>query len=86
MGDASEDLQAFARRVRRARRERDLTQEALAARAGLSAKHLSDIERANTDPRLTTVLRLADALGASVHQLLSERRRAADPDRAPRLP
>lgn len=56
------ELLAFGRTVRKARRDRDLSQEALADEAGLSAKHVGEIERANKDPRLTTVLKLASAL------------------------
>jgi transcriptional regulator with XRE-family HTH domain len=62
MRTASPQLLAFGRTLRKARRDRDLSQEALADEAGLSAKHIGEIERANKDPRLTTVLRLADAL------------------------
>ena len=62
MRTASPQLLAFGRTVRKARRDRDLSQEALADEAGLSAKHVGEIERANKDPRLTTVLKLADAL------------------------
>lgn len=58
----SSQLLAFGRTLRKARRDRDLSQEALAHEAGLSAKHVGEIERANKDPRLTTVLKLADAL------------------------
>lgn len=61
----------FGRVVRRARRDRDMSQEALADAAGLGAKHLSEIERANRDPRLTTVLKLARALDLSAGELLS---------------
>jgi len=62
MRTASPELLAFGRTLRKARRDRDLSQEALADEAGLSAKHVGEIERANKDPRLTTVLKLADAL------------------------
>lgn len=62
MRTASPQLVAFGRTLRKARRDKDLSQEALADEAGLSAKHVGEIERANKDPRLTTVLRLADAL------------------------
>ena len=55
-------LVAFGRTVRKARRDRDLSQEALADIAGLSSKHVGEIERANKDPRLTTVFKLARAL------------------------
>jgi transcriptional regulator with XRE-family HTH domain len=62
-------LLAFGRTLRKARRDRDLSQEALADEAGLSAKHVGEIERANKDPRLTTVLKLADALDLRTSEL-----------------
>ena len=76
MRTAPPQLLAFGRTVRKARRDRDLSQEALADEAGLSAKHVGEIERANKDPRLTTVLKLADALelrSAELFQQLDER-------------
>jgi transcriptional regulator with XRE-family HTH domain len=57
--------------VRRARRDRELSQEALGRRAGLDGKHVSEIERANRDPRLTTILKLAGALDLRAGELLS---------------
>lgn len=69
---ASDQLVAFGRTVRKARRDRDLSQEALAAEAGLSAKHIGEIERANKDPRLTTVLKIARALELRSGELLDE--------------
>ena len=63
--------------LRKARRDRDLSQEALADEAGLSAKHVGEIERANKDPRLTTVLKLADALELRSSELFRAVRRAA---------
>ena len=69
MRTASPQLVAFGRTLRKARRDRDLSQEALADEAGLSAKHVGEIERANKDPRTTTVVRLADALGVTVAAL-----------------
>ncbi|HXE45949.1 MAG TPA: helix-turn-helix transcriptional regulator [Conexibacter sp.] len=72
----SPELLAFGRTVRKARRDLDLSQEALADEAGLSAKHVGEIERANKDPRLTTVLKLAGALelrSQELFELLDER-------------
>jgi transcriptional regulator with XRE-family HTH domain len=69
MRTASPQLLAFGRTLRKARRDRDLSQEALADEAGLSAKHVGEIERANKDPRLTTVLKLADALELRSNEL-----------------
>jgi transcriptional regulator with XRE-family HTH domain len=53
---------AFGLALRRARKKRDLTQETVASNAGLTAKHLSEIERGNRDPRLSTVTRILEAL------------------------
>ena len=72
MRTASPQLLAFGRTLRKARRDRDLSQEALADEAGLSAKHVGEIERANKDPRLTTVLKLADALELRSSELLRQ--------------
>jgi transcriptional regulator with XRE-family HTH domain len=54
---------ALGRTVRRRRRDLDLSREALAGDAGISSKHLGEIERGMRDPRATTILRLLDALG-----------------------
>jgi transcriptional regulator with XRE-family HTH domain len=72
MRTVSPQLLTFGRTLRKARRDRDLSQEALAAEAGLSAKHVGEIERANKDPRLTTVLKLASALEMRSGELLSQ--------------
>lgn len=66
------ELLALAGAIRHLRRERELSQEALAFAADIHPKHLSEIERANKDPRSTTVVRLADALGVSVAQLYED--------------
>ena len=55
---------AFGALLRRHRLAAGLTQEALAERAGLSSKAVSDLERdPDRSPRLDTVTLLADALG-----------------------
>jgi transcriptional regulator with XRE-family HTH domain len=68
----SPELLALSRTIRRLRRARDLSQEALAGIAGVHPKHLSEIERANKDPRATTVIRLADALGLTPAELYAQ--------------
>jgi len=73
-------LVAFGRVVRRARRDRDMSQEALAQASGLAAKHVSEIERANRDVRLTTLLQIAEGLELLPGELLTlydEQRRQA---------
>lgn len=82
---SSDNLSSLAQTLRSLRRERDLSQEALAIAAGIHPKHLSDIERANKDPRATTVVRLAEALGVTVGELFPERG-SAQIDRGTRGP
>src|SRR5262245_29490683 len=56
----------FGARLKRERLARGLTQEALAERAGLSARAISDLERGiNRAPRKETLRLLADALQLS---------------------
>lgn len=59
---------AFGRAIRLRRRIRELSQETLAARAGISSNHLGEIERGRRDPRLTTALRVVAALELSRHE------------------
>lgn len=49
----------------------DPSRARLAAASGMSAKHISDIERAIVAPRATTVLRLTAALDLSPHELFA---------------
>lgn len=76
MREPSPQLRAFARTLRKMRRDKDLSQEALADRSGVSAKHIGEIERANKEPGVTTALRLIDGLdvtAAEVFQQVDER-------------
>lgn len=85
MTQPAPELLALAAAIRQLRRARDLSQEALAGAAGMHPKHLSEIERANKDPRATTVIRLADALGVPVSELY-ERVDGQHPPTAPTAP
>src|SRR5215217_5368929 len=63
-GMAAHDLPGFGDLLRRHRTAAALSQEALAERAGVSARAISDLERGvHRAPRLETVRMLADALG-----------------------
>jgi transcriptional regulator with XRE-family HTH domain len=56
--------------VRRLRRDRGLSADQLAARAGVSKGALVALENAAANPNLATLVRLADALGVSVSALV----------------
>lgn len=54
--------QEVGRRVRLARFRRDLTLKEVAARSGMSATHISEIERGKTSPTIGALERIAGAL------------------------
>ncbi|GGU98190.1 transcriptional regulator [Kitasatospora herbaricolor] len=70
MPDPDLVTQALARNLKRLRTERGYTLDALAARAGVSRGMIVQIEQARTNPSVASVVRLADALGASIARLL----------------
>jgi transcriptional regulator with XRE-family HTH domain len=55
--------------LRRLRRDRDLSQDALAGRARLARNHVSELERARRDPSLATVIQLTDALDMTMGEM-----------------
>lgn len=64
-------LQQFGRNVRAARDARGWTQEDLAHRSGLAVVQVSRVERGKREIRLTTLLRLLEALDAQPDELLN---------------
>ena len=60
--------------LRRIRHDRQLTQEELAHRAGLSARYIGAIERANKSASVTILGRIAEALGVDPAVLLKRPR------------
>jgi transcriptional regulator with XRE-family HTH domain len=61
---------AIARNVRRLRRRRDLTLDLLAERAGVSKGTVIGLEQGRANPSISTLCRLADALGVGVSTLI----------------
>ena len=62
--------QRFGINVRRVRKERGLTQEALAHDVEIDVSYLGQIERGERNPTLALVQRLSDALGVGPLTLL----------------
>ena len=64
-------LEVFAQNVSRARKQKHLTQEEISHRSGIHVTEVSRIERGLRDPRVTTLIRLANALDVPPADLLS---------------
>ena len=59
-------------RIRRGRREKGLTLKAVESLSGVSAAHLSEIERGVTSPTMGSLVRIARALAKSTAYFLEE--------------
>lgn len=66
------DYIAFGQRVRRFRKQKRLTQEALAEQVGISASFIGHIERGSRIASLETLMQLCRALAVSPNDLLGE--------------
>jgi transcriptional regulator with XRE-family HTH domain len=64
-----EILTVFGKRLRFLRRTKDMTQEQVAERAGLSLQSVGEIERGRGNPTLVNVERLSDALDVELTEL-----------------
>ncbi len=56
--------------LRRIRHDKQLTQEDLAGRSGLSARYIGAIERADVSASVTVLGQIADALGVEPAELV----------------
>nr|WP_226846526.1 MULTISPECIES: XRE family transcriptional regulator [Achromobacter] len=65
-------------RLRTLRRQQTLSLEQLAQRTGLTKSYLSKLERGLSEPSISTVLRLAEAYGVGVSQLVGDDGAAQD--------
>ena len=72
-----QEAKLFGRRLRELRKQRDLTQEALAESADLSGNYISDLELGLKVPSLTILVRLSQALNLATPDLLTDFTREA---------
>ena len=63
-------LQRLGATLRQYRKQQRLSQQALAARTGLAASYICDIERGQRNVSVLNLIRLADTLGLAVSHLL----------------
>jgi transcriptional regulator with XRE-family HTH domain len=62
-------LVAFGRAVRKRREAKDLTQEALAEKAGLDRTYISDVERGGRNLSISSMVSIAIGLGTTISDL-----------------
>jgi transcriptional regulator with XRE-family HTH domain len=68
--DAKQASAAFGKRLRELRKRQELSQDALANATDIHPTAIGRMERGSREPRLTTILRLAQGLGVQPGELL----------------
>jgi transcriptional regulator with XRE-family HTH domain len=71
MRQSDQPQPALGAAIRQLRKNRDLTQEALAHEAQVTVSHLSTIERGQSNPTWGTIKRIASALKVEMGELAS---------------
>ena len=71
-GEAGQIESRVSRRIRELRRDRGMTLQTLAEKAGVSKSMISKVERGEASPSAATVARLAAGLGVTISSLLGE--------------
>ena len=64
--------QSLGQRIRELRNEKHMSQEELSFKAGISAAHLGQIERATKNPTIDTVAKIATALNVPLTSLFTD--------------
>jgi transcriptional regulator with XRE-family HTH domain len=77
--DREQASSAFGKRLRELRDRQKLSQDALARATDLHMTSIGRMERGGREPRLTTILRLADGLGVQPGELLNDLGKDAKP-------
>ncbi len=72
MAEPIPEAELFGKTLRRLRTARELTQERLAGAADLTTGYVNTLERGMQVPSLTTIVKLAHALGVTPSDLLSD--------------
>lgn len=66
------DYKAIGRRIKFARIRKEVTQESVAEKVQMSLQHISNIETGNTKLSLPAIIAMANAVGTSVDEFLSD--------------
>lgn len=70
----------FGQHLRTLRKEQFMTQSKLANKSGLKLNHISKLERNEVEPKLTTLIKLKQALKISSNKLMNEADKSTNGD------
>lgn len=66
-------LTAIANNIKKLRKNKNLSQEALAFESGISRRHMTNIEMGRVDIKLSTLIKISKALSVIPNQLLDNK-------------
>lgn len=69
MDSKKEFLKRFGQQLKRVREEKGITAAELGRRTFIDKPHITRLEKGGTNPTLTTLIKLAEALDIEVHEL-----------------
>ena len=72
------DYKKIGKRIQKARYNKELTQERLAEKAGITPVYVSQLERGAKQPSLSVLIHLAEALDISIEWLLTGNPRSSN--------
>lgn len=64
------EVDVLAKQIKRYRQAQDMTQFEMSSEIGISEEELSLLERGKTDPKLSTIQKIASCMGITVAELL----------------
>lgn len=65
-------IKVVGKNLKKYRKEKNLTQERLASRAGYHRTYISALERGRVNPTLRTLTNLSDGLGIQIQELFDD--------------
>jgi transcriptional regulator with XRE-family HTH domain len=65
-------IMSLGENLRLLRKKKNWTQQELATKTGIKLAHISTLETKNADPKLSTIYKLMEALGATANELLMD--------------
>lgn len=63
-------MEVVAKNIKKLRKDKNLSQEALAFDSNISRRHMTNIEMCRVDIKLSTLIKISKALNVTPHQLL----------------
>ena len=83
MNETTQALKTLGKRIAYLRKQKGMNQEDFADVSGKMINTISNIERGLSDPKVTTLMSISEALNISIEELFSETKQTQAPEELP---